>query len=135
MEVVHHTIDSGRWPPEYVVAQANMEMSALVHVARNVLLQLNNLGKQCETHCALHTGLLLEELLARVDNPPTIVVLLGVDPSGQDVNRRGTPSSSASIGGNSDGSSSSDDGGVNAGNTVTGLTSSSTKSSAITGII
>ena len=40
-----------------------MEMSALIHAARNVLLQLS---KQCETQCTLHTVLLLEELLARV---------------------------------------------------------------------
>ena len=45
-----------------IVTQAKLEMSALVHAASNILLRLNNLGKQCETQCVLHTGLLLEEL-------------------------------------------------------------------------
>ena len=66
MEVVRHSIDSGCWPPEDVVAQANMEMTALIHAAGNILLQLNNLSKQCETQCAHHTGLLLDKLLTRV---------------------------------------------------------------------
>ena len=44
-------------------AQANMNMSALIHAARIVLLQLS---KQCETQFVLHTVLLWEELLARV---------------------------------------------------------------------
>ena len=79
------------------------------------------------------------------DYPPTMVVLLGGDPSGQDMTSidEELPAVVLAFGGNSDGSSSSDDGGVNAGNTVTGLTGStviaaalsSTKSSAITGII
>ena len=35
-----------------------MEMSALVHAARNILFQLS---KQCETQCALHSCLILED--------------------------------------------------------------------------
>ena len=64
MEVVRQSIDLECWPPEDVVAQANMEMSALLHAARNILFQLR---KQCETKCPLETGQILEELLARVD--------------------------------------------------------------------
>ena len=63
MEVVLQSTDLGCWPPEDVVAQANMETSALVHAVRNILFQLS---KQCETQCALHTVLILEELLAYV---------------------------------------------------------------------
>ena len=40
------------------MAQANTEMSALVHAARNILFQLS---KQCETQCALHSGLIFRD--------------------------------------------------------------------------
>ena len=66
MDAVRLVIDSGCWPPENVVTQAKLEMSALVRAAGNILLQVNNLGKQCETQCVFHTGLLLEELRSRV---------------------------------------------------------------------
>ena len=63
MEVVRQSTDLGCWPPEDVVPQANMEMSALVHAVRNILFLVS---KQCETQCALHTVLILDELLASV---------------------------------------------------------------------
>ena len=66
MNPVHLSIDSGCWPLEDIVIQAKLGMSALVDAANNILLRLNNLGKQYETRCVLHTGLLLEELCSKV---------------------------------------------------------------------
>ena len=66
MDAVRLSIDSGCWPPEDIVIQAKVGMSALVDAGNNILLRLNNLGKQYETRCVLHTGLLLEELCSKV---------------------------------------------------------------------
>ena len=41
MEVVLHSIDLGCWPPKDVVAQAIKKMSALIHAARKIWLQLS----------------------------------------------------------------------------------------------
>ena len=66
MDAVHLSIDSGCWPPEDIIIQAKLRMSAPVDAAGNTLLQLNNLGKQYETQCVLHTALLLEALWSKV---------------------------------------------------------------------
>ena len=66
MDAVRLSIDSGCWPPEDIVIQAKLRMSALVDAAGNTLLRLNNLGKQYETQCVLHTALLLEALWSKV---------------------------------------------------------------------
>ena len=51
MDTVHLSIDSGCWPPEDIVIQTKLGMSALV---------------DAETRCVLYTGLLLEELWSKV---------------------------------------------------------------------
>ena len=66
MDTVCLSIDSDCWPPEDIVEQAKLGMSALVNAAGNILLQLNNLRKQYETRRVLHIGLLLEELWSKV---------------------------------------------------------------------
>lgn len=55
MDAVRLLIDSRCWPPENIVTQAKLEMSGLVRAAGNILLQINNLGKQCETQCVCFT--------------------------------------------------------------------------------